>query len=93
MQKESIVWENLKNKHYRNDLKLPHEVSEKTVDVKTLPRYLITLKSERFDILFDLLGCPHPAVQESAWKLLLRLPTSHKLFDKIVRLEGIRDSE
>lgn len=81
---------NLQAHHYRNDLKKHSEVEDEKVDVETLPTYIFSKKKDNFEILFELLD-EGKEVGKEAWGLINRLPTAEYIFEKIQKLEGIRD--
>jgi len=91
-QRPHVVWNNLSSHHYRNDLKKATEVEEEFVDVKTLPRYIISTNDTYFQEIFSLLDLGGK-IATSAWKLINRLPTSPQIFADIISLKGVRDSE
>ena len=91
-EKKSVVWHNFSAYHIRNDLKKFSEVEEDQIDEKSLPRYVISFKSEYFNQIFELLDLGGEIAIE-AWKLLRRLPTNPYLYQKIVHLESIRGTK
>ena len=52
----SVVWNNISAHHYRNDLRKWAEVEEEAIDVKLLPRYILSTNEEYFHLIFSLLG-------------------------------------
>jgi len=51
----SVVWSNLKEHKYNNDLSKFDDEEEEKLDVKALPRYLLASNQEFFNSLFQLL--------------------------------------
>ena len=84
------VWNNLSAHHYRNDLRKENEVEIGEVNIKILPRYLISQKSDYYHILFNLIE-ENGRIAEDVWKLLNRLPTSPEILKKVMCLEGVKN--
>ncbi len=55
-ERKGVVWNNLHAHHYRNDLKKTTDVEEEKIEVKSLPRYIITTNQHYFKLIFSLLG-------------------------------------
>jgi len=90
-QRAHVVWSNLHAHQIRNDLKKASEVEEEKIDIKTLPRYILSTNEEYFSLIFSLLDFGGKIAIE-AWKLLNRLPTSPKIFADVVTLKGVRET-
>jgi len=86
------VWHNLASYHYRNDLRKENEVEQCDVNIKILPRYLISQSNEYYHILFNLIE-EKGRIAEDVWKLLNRLPTSPEILNKVMSLEGVKSVE
>lgn len=57
-----------------------------------MPRYLLSRDEKFFNMAFSLLDRKGNVAAET-WKLLARLPISPVLYEKILRLDEIRDKE
>lgn len=80
--KPTTVWNNLASHHYRTDLKRYDDSDdENSVDITQLPTYILIQNPENFELLFSTLHNKELATY--AWELLLKLPTSPQIMDKI----------
>lgn len=88
-QRPKHVWHNLSSYHYRNDLRKEYEVEQGEVNVKILPRYLISKNAEYYHVLFKLIE-EKGKIADDVWRLLNRLPTSPEILKKVMSLEGVK---
>jgi hypothetical protein len=82
--KASTVWLNLRMMNYRNDLIRGDHVKPPVVDIRQLPKYLISRDEEQMQILFKLLKSRE---KDEAWNLLRRLPPSPVLVSRLFTLD------
>jgi len=90
--KEDIVRKNLAVYGYRNDLKKLNEVEEAVVDIKTLPRYILSYNPRSFELLFRILDKGDTHSGEQTWNLISRLTTNEEIYKKLAELK-IKDKE
>ena len=90
--KPKTVWNNLNSHRYRNDLRKENEVEINEVNIKILPRYLISQNNDYYRILFNLIA-ENGRIADDVWRLLNRLPTSPEILKKVMSLEGIKNTE
>ncbi|KRW99755.1 Armadillo-type fold [Pseudocohnilembus persalinus] len=90
--RENVVWSNLHSHHYRNDLLRYDEVPDERVDVKKLPRYILSKDEQFFKLIFILLDQKGQVANET-WKLVSRLPPSPIIYKKIVALQEVREAQ
>ena len=86
LDRETVVWSNLASNGYRNDLKKLSEVEESFVDIKTLPRYILSQTEKSFDLFFNILDMGGP-VAADVWGLISRLTTNPQLYDDILNFD------
>ncbi|EAR94410.2 ubiquitin carboxy-terminal hydrolase (macronuclear) [Tetrahymena thermophila SB210] len=89
--KQEIVRKNLATHGYRKDLKRYDEVTIESIDVTSMPRYILARDEKFFKMVFDLLD--RKDVANATWRFISRLPISPVLYEKIVKLEGIRNEK
>lgn len=82
--KASTVWLNLRMMNYRNDLVRGDQVKPPVVDIRLLPKYLISRSENQMQILFNLLKTNQ---KDDAWNLLRRLPPSPTLVMRLFTLD------
>jgi len=75
LDKVSLVWLNLTQLGYRNDLKLLSDVSEVAVNCKELPRYILSNEPRSFELFFRLLDVGGENA-ELAWDIISKLTTN-----------------
>ena len=90
--KEEIVWENIRNHGFRNDLKKISEVTEKTVEISTLPRYILSRNPKSFDLFFKILDSKDCPV-ELAWDLITRLSVNEVIYNKLCNFDSDVDQD
>ena len=74
--KPITVWANLASHFYRGDLRR-YDDGEESVEIETLPGYIIMQKQENYDLLFAALNIDELA--NDAWDLLIKLPTNPRV--------------
>lgn len=89
--KQEVVRKNLFTHGFRKDLKRYDEVNIESIDVTQMPRYILARDEKFFKMVFDLLD--RKDVANDTWRFLSRLPISPVLYEKIVKLEGIRNQK
>jgi hypothetical protein len=89
-ERPSIVWKNITASHYRNDLKKVEEVETVAIDETLLPRFILANHEKFFDYMFLLLDDDQDLAAE-AWKMLNRLPPSHSVLDRVIKLQNVKD--
>lgn len=85
--REDVVRKNLAVYGYRNDLKRLNEVEEAVVDVKTLPRYILSCNPKSFELLFQILDRGDAHSGEQTWNLVSRLSTNEAVHKRLAELQ------
>jgi ubiquitin carboxyl-terminal hydrolase 34 len=94
---QHVVWENIESQGWGHDLKrkslayVPDSAAEEQ-QRKLLPRYIMSLSEEYFDLLFQMLELGGDTMQR-VWSLLMRLPTDPRVLEAIEGLEAIKGGD
>eukprot|EP00826_Nyctotherus_ovalis_P024947 TRINITY_DN19256_c0_g1_i1.p1 TRINITY_DN19256_c0_g1~~TRINITY_DN19256_c0_g1_i1.p1 ORF type:complete len:130 (+),score=28.42 TRINITY_DN19256_c0_g1_i1:104-493(+) len=78
---------------YRNDLKKLNEVEEAVIDIKTLPRYILSCNPKSFELLFQILDKGDAHSGEQTWNLVSRLTTNEAVYKRLAELEVSSDNK
>ncbi len=80
--REDTVWQNLRTHGYRNDLRSVSESEQPVVDIKTLPRYMLSKNPRSFDLFFRILDLGQE-LGDAVWDLITRLSTNELIHAQI----------